>query len=125
MGIGLSCDAMVTRAAWKAALVGLYAGPVVVDPFGLAEERYRELVAERRRSGTQPRVFRAAVRELRVTDQEGREWSLGPENGIWYRRERDRWMEAEPPRRLVCPYCGHHNLQRHSFCVECGNRLAR
>jgi uncharacterized membrane protein YvbJ len=25
----------------------------------------------------------------------------------------------------VCPSCGHHNLGRHSFCVECGHRLNR
>jgi uncharacterized OB-fold protein len=25
----------------------------------------------------------------------------------------------------VCSSCGHHNLGRHSFCVECGQRLNR
>ena len=52
-------------------------------------------------------------------------WILGPEDGGWYRRERDRWIAADPPRRLVCPDCGHHNLPRHSFCVECGRQLNR
>ena len=60
-----------------------------------------------------------------VRDLDGREWVMGPANGRWYRRERDRWTEASPPRRLVCPACGHHNLQRHSFCTECGGRLPR
>jgi hypothetical protein len=103
----------------------LYAGPVAIDPFGQAEVRYRTLLDERRRGALDPRSFRAAVRQLRVVDGEGREWSLGPENGVWYRRDRDRWSEAHPPRRLVCGRCGHHNLQRHSFCTECGGRLAR
>ncbi len=71
------------------------------------------------------RAFRAAVRELRVRDPEGREWSLGPSDGRWYRRERDLWQEAEPPRRLLCPACGHPNLHRHSFCTQCGAALPR
>ena len=98
---------------------------MAIDPFGEAELRYRDLLADRRRGALDPRSFRAAVRQLRVLDGEGREWSLGPENGFWYRRDRDRWTEAEPPRRLVCPRCGHHNLQRHSFCTECGSRLGQ
>ena len=72
-----------------------------------------------------PRSYRVAVRDLAVLDSEGRRWMLGPEDGIWYRRENERWLQADPPRRLVCPSCGHHNLGRHSFCVECGQRLNR
>jgi hypothetical protein len=98
---------------------------VAVDPFGLAEARYRELVLERGRGQVQPRAFRAGVRELAVVDGEGRTWVLGPEDGTWYRRDRDRWLPEDPPRRLVCPHCGHHNLTRHSFCVDCGRRLHR
>lgn len=96
-----------------------------VDPFGNAEEKYRALVEERRRTRMDTRAFRAAVRELKVEDGEGRAWILGPEDGTWYRRDHDRWVPADPPRRLVCPFCGHHNLPRHSFCVDCGQRLKR
>jgi hypothetical protein len=98
---------------------------VAVDPFADAEIRYRALVEERRTGGLQARAFRVAVRDLAVLDSEGRRWVLGPEDGIWYRRERERWLQADPPRRLVCASCGHHNLGRHSFCVECGQRLNR
>jgi hypothetical protein len=98
---------------------------LAIDPFGHAELRYRELLEERRQGGLDPRGFRSAVRGLRVLDGEGREWALGPENGVWYRRDRDRWLEAEPPRRLVCPSCEFHNLSRHSFCVQCGRQLPR
>ncbi len=98
---------------------------MAVDPFAQAEARYRQLAGERRAGSLDPRGFRVAVRDLRVVDGEGREWMLGPENGTWYRRDRDRWVDAEPPRRLICPHCGYHNLQRHSFCVECGGRLDR
>ena len=96
-----------------------------VDPFEQAERRYRDLAARRRAKELDVREFRAAIRELAVTDSEGRAWVLGPENGLWYRRDRDRWVEAEPPKRLVCPTCGHHNLGRHSFCFECGAKLVR
>jgi hypothetical protein len=96
-----------------------------VDPFSEAETRYRDLVEERKTGSLQARAFRLAVRDLAVLDGEGRRWMLGPEDGIWYRRERERWLQADPPRRLVCPSCGHHNLGRHSFCVECGQRLNR
>ena len=98
---------------------------VAVDPFSEAELRYRDLVEERRVGTLQARAFRVAVRDLAVLDGEGRRWMLGPEDGIWYRRERERWLQADPPRRLVCSSCGHHNLGRHSFCVECGHRLNR
>jgi hypothetical protein len=98
---------------------------VAVDPFADAEIRYRTLVEERRTGSLQARAFRIAVRDLAVLDSEGRRWMLGPEDGIWYRRERERWLQADPPRRLVCSSCGHHNLGRHSFCVECGQRLNR
>jgi hypothetical protein len=98
---------------------------VAVDPFAEAETRYRVLVEERRTGALQARAFRLAVRDLAVLDGEGRRWMLGPEDGIWYRRERERWLQADPPRRLVCASCGHHNLGRHSFCVECGHRLNR
>jgi len=98
---------------------------VAVDPFAQAEARYRTLVAERRAGGLQARAFRLAVRDLAVLDGEGHRWMLGPEDGIWYRREHERWLQADPPRRLVCTYCGHHNLGRHSYCVECGKRLNR
>jgi len=98
---------------------------VAVDPFSEAEQRYKGLVEERRIGGLQARAFRVAVRDLAVLDGEGRRWMLGPEDGVWYRRERERWLQADPPRRLVCSSCGHHNLGRHSFCVECGQRLNR
>lgn len=98
---------------------------MAVDPFAEAEARYKTLVAERRTGELQPRAFRLAVRDLAVLDGEGHRWMLGPEDGIWYRREHDRWLQADPPRRLVCTYCGHHNLGRHSYCVECGKRLNR
>ena len=125
MGSVQWCGAMLSRPAAVRGLPRLYAGPVAIDPFGQAELRYRALLGDRRRGSLDPRSFRAAVRQLRVVDGEGREWSLGPENGVWYRRDRDRWSEAEPPRRLVCGRCGHHNLQRHSYCTECGSRLVR
>ncbi len=98
---------------------------MAVDPFAEAESRYKGLVEERRVGNLQARAFRVAVRDLAVLDNEGRRWMLGPEDGIWYRRENERWLQADPPRRLVCSSCGHHNLGRHSFCVECGHRLNR
>ena len=105
--------------------IGILSALVAVDPFAEAETRYKHLVEERRVGTLQPRAFRVAVRDLAVLDSEGRRWMLGPEDGIWYRRENERWLQADPPMRLVCTSCGHHNLGRHSFCVECGHRLNR
>jgi len=98
---------------------------MAIDPFGRAEVLYQELVDRRRDGAMDTRAFRAAIRDLRVRDPEGREWVLGPSDGLWYRRDRDRWIEDKPSRRLVCPACGHHNLPRHSFCTQCGERLPR
>ena len=94
-----------------------------VEPFTDAETRYHVLVDERHQGRLDPRSFRSAVRALLVHDGEGREWVLGPEDGNWYRRDHGRWLLSEPPRRLVCAHCGHHNLTRHAFCVECGVML--
>jgi hypothetical protein len=96
-----------------------------VEPFAAAEVRYFELVAARRSGRIPVRQFRLAVRDLAVKDYEGREWILGPEDGQWHRLEHNRWVTGNPPRRLVCEACGHHNLTRHSFCTECGKQLAR
>ena len=94
-----------------------------VEPFTEAEGRYHELMERRRQGALDVRAFRSAVRDLMVKDGEGREWVLGPEDGNWYHRDHERWVAAEPPRRYVCPTCRHHNLTRHSFCVECGSLL--
>ncbi len=98
---------------------------MAVEPFALAELRYFELVAARKGGNLDARTFRQGVRALAVKDMEGREWILGPEDGQWHHRNHDRWVTANPPRRLVCPGCGHHNLTRHSFCVECGKALVK
>ena len=113
------------RADYRAERRRRYPFPVAVEPFADAELRYLELVAARKSGRPDHRAFRSAVRALAVKDGEGREWILGPEDGQWHRREHDRWITANPPRRLVCPQCGYHNLTRHSFCVECGAGLAR
>jgi len=118
-------EGAVELATWPVGAVASDTLRVAVDPFADAETRYGHLVEERRVGSLQARAFRLAVRDLAVLDGEGRRWMLGPEDGIWYRRERERWLQADPPRRLVCPSCGHHNLGRHSFCVECGQRLNR
>ena len=116
---------MPRGAGWILPTGGRILSGVAVDPFAEAEVRYKHLVEERRTGTLQPRAFRVAVRDLAVLDNEGRRWMLGPEDGVWYRRENERWLQADPPRRLVCTSCGHHNLGRHSFCVECGHRLNR
>ncbi len=121
----LSRNRFYTGALLRSAASSRHTLPVAIDPFTLAESRYKSLIDHRRAGGLQPRAFRLAVRDLAVLDSEGRRWMLGPEDGIWYRRENERWLQADPPRRLVCSSCGHHNLGRHSFCVECGRRLNR
>jgi hypothetical protein len=98
---------------------------MAIDPFGQAESHYEELVEKRRGGVIDGREFRAAIRALGVRDKDGRDWILGPADGLWYRRDRDRWLEDRPPRRLLCPACGHHNLPRHSFCTQCGAGLPR
>ena len=83
---------------------------MAVDPFGMAEHRFRTLQEERRQGVLDARAFRAAVRGLAVVDGEGRSWVLGPEDGSWYRHDRERWQ---------------HNLTRHTFGVEGGAPLNR
>lgn len=93
------------------------------EPFAEAEAKYEELTSLRQQGLMDVRAFRSAVLDLTVRDGEGQEWALGPGDGNWYRHDRERWVPSQPPRRLVCPHCGHHNLTRYSFCVECGQLL--
>src|SRR2546422_8149545 len=72
---------------------------VAVDPFADAETRYQLLVEERRTGGLQARAFRLAVRDLAALDGECRRWMLRSGDGAGYRRERERWLPAEPPPR--------------------------
>src|SRR2546430_6814875 len=95
---------------------------VAVDPFAEAEIRYRYLVDERRTGTLPPRAFRVAVRDLAVLDNEGRRWMLGPEDGIWYRREDGRGPQAGPPPRRGWFAVGGHHPRRHSLCVGGGAR---
>ncbi len=97
---------------------------MAVEPFADAELRYLQLVASRKSGQLSAKRFRDEVRSLAVTDGESKTWILGPEDGQWHRRVHDRWVTEIPPRRFVCPGCRHHNLTRHSFCVECGTALS-
>src|SRR2546421_6358140 len=93
---------------------------MAIDPFGHAETRYRDLLARRDAGDLDGPAFRAAVRDLRVRDLDGREWVMGPANGRWYRRERGRGAEAGPPRRPVCPPRGHPHPPRPHLFPPCG-----
>src|SRR5437868_13625563 len=88
------------------AFAGRILSSVAVDPFAEAEIRYKFLTEERRVGNLQARAYRVAVRDLAVLDSEGRRWMLGPEDGIWYRREHERGLQADPARRLVSSSVG-------------------
>jgi hypothetical protein len=111
-----------------------------------------EILRERYRIGFfTPADFNATLQAFQFTDDIGHLWAPGATTSHWYRWDRDRWTQAQPPARLnvpqspvlfrdlpgrvapaspvepavardTCPTCGTPNPGK-KFCTACGTRL--
>lgn len=66
--------------------------------FAEAESRYRDLEAQFYRGELSEDEFQAQVAQLRVDDDEGRQWMLNGRTGRWLLHDGQGWVNAEPPR---------------------------
>jgi LysM repeat protein len=65
--------------------------------FAEAETRYRDLDAQLRRGELPEDEFLAQVAQLRVEDENGRQWAISARNGRWLLHDGRGWVYAEPP----------------------------
>lgn len=64
--------------------------------FQRAEDEYFRLKGQLAMNRLTREQFENALRELMVTDAEGRYWILGADTGKWYVHEGDNWVERQP-----------------------------
>jgi LysM repeat protein len=65
--------------------------------FAEAESRYRDLEAQLLRGELAEDEFLGQVAQLRVEDEEGRQWTISARSGRWLLHDGRGWVYAEPP----------------------------
>ncbi len=65
--------------------------------FHEAEKRFHYLEAERRAGRLSDQLYKKAVNQISVRDQEGKTWQLQVYTGEWHVFEAGRWQVARPP----------------------------
>jgi hypothetical protein len=66
------------------------------NPFSSAEKEYTRLRGEVAAGRMNPQQFEAVVRQIRVTDAQGREWMLAPDTGQWLVFDGRAWVPGRP-----------------------------
>lgn len=73
------------------------------------------------------REFKDRLKELRLTDKNGRCWTIGAKTGKWYYYDGKDWVESNPPTlqqgKVTCIYCGFENDIRSEACDYCGGNM--
>jgi len=96
------------------------------DQFREAEAAFNELQARFHDRKISTQEFTDSLKKLRIKDDEGRFWVIGPRSGKWYAFENGEWVEAKPPSQLekkaICIACGYENDLEAETCVRCGRR---
>ena len=73
------------------------------------------------------REFIDSLKRLRIKDEEGRFWMIGPQSGKWYYFEGRDWVQSSPPsikeKKAICIYCGYENDLETAVCAGCGGRV--
>ena len=83
---------------------------------------------KRRYSGGEisQREYIDKLKKLRIRDEEGRYWMIGPQSGKWYYCEGRDWVQSSPPstkkKKSICIYCGYENDLETAVCAGCGGR---
>lgn len=96
------------------------------DQFREAEAAFNELRARFHDRKISSQEFTDSLKKLRIKDDEGRFWVIGPRSGKWYAFENGEWVEAKPPSQLekkaICIACGYENDLEAETCARCGSR---
>jgi hypothetical protein len=73
------------------------------------------------------REFIDRLKQLRIKDEEGRFWMIGPQSGKWYYFEGKDWVQSSPPsiveKKAICIYCGYENDIESAVCSGCGGHV--
>jgi len=99
-----------------------------MDKFKDVEDKLEGLKGRLRRREISQTEFVEALKKLRLTDSEGRFWTIGIKTGKWYYYDGAKWIESLPPalseNKAICIYCGFENSLDAESCVRCGGGLA-
>jgi len=73
------------------------------------------------------REFIDGLKQLRIKDEEGRFWMIGPQSGKWYYFEGKDWVQSSPlsigEKKAICIYCGYENDIESAVCAGCGGHV--
>jgi len=99
------------------------------ERFKKVESEFVQLRKDYQQEKITEREFKDRLKQLRITDKNGRCWTLGAKTGKWYYHDGTDWMEADPPTlqqsRAICIYCGFENDTKSESCDYCGGNLIK
>jgi hypothetical protein len=99
------------------------------ERFKKVESDFAQLRKDYQQEKISEREFKDRLKQLRLTDKNGRCWTIGAKTGKWYYYDGSDWVEANPPTKLkgksVCIYCGFENDSKSEACDYCGGNLTK
>jgi hypothetical protein len=91
------------------------------------ENQFKKLKQEYRDRKINGQEYKERLKYLRLTDKDGRCWTIGAKTGRWYYFDGNMWVEATPPTsengKSICSYCGFENSGKNTVCDYCGGNL--
>ncbi|MFQ5814551.1 MAG: hypothetical protein ACE5I2_15335 [Anaerolineae bacterium] len=67
------------------------------------EAEYQKLKGQVKAGALTREEAEAQLKDLMIQDEEGKWWIIGYETGQWYYHDREKWVQAEPPRAPAPP----------------------
>ncbi|MCJ7588988.1 MAG: hypothetical protein MUQ00_13970 [Candidatus Aminicenantes bacterium] len=98
-----------------------------MDNFKEVEDKLQGLKDRLRRREISQTEFVESLKKLRLTDPEGRFWTIGVKTGKWYVHDGVKWIESRPPaiseKKAICIYCGFEDSLETESCARCGGGI--
>lgn len=99
------------------------------ERFKKVESEFIQLRKDYQKEKINEREFKDRLKQLRLTDKNGRCWTIGAKTGKWYYYDGTDWLEADPPTlkqgKAICIYCGFENDTKGESCDYCGGNLVK
>lgn len=99
------------------------------ERFKKVESEFIQLRKDYQKEKITEREFKDRLKQLRLTDKNGRCWTIGAKTGKWYYYDGTDWVEADPPTlqqgKAICIYCGFENDTKGESCDYCGGNLLK
>jgi hypothetical protein len=97
------------------------------ERFKKVEDEFIELRKDYNQHKITEREFKDRLKQLRLTDKNGRCWTIGAKTGKWYYYDGEDWVEEKPPTlqqgKAICIYCGFENSIKSEACDYCGGNM--